>query len=106
MLTVSVTIVSSDGALFEENYGVSVSSPTTSHSRYRIASVAKMFAVVEVVSLIRVYRLAFYQGTIPLTNIFPDSKIAQVGLTHLHSMCTYSEDASIALFQLTVRNSS
>jgi CubicO group peptidase (beta-lactamase class C family) len=51
--SLSVAVVTSGGALFEENYGVirgnetATSPPTTSHSQYRIASVSKLFAVME-----------------------------------------------------------
>jgi CubicO group peptidase (beta-lactamase class C family) len=51
--SLSVAVVTSSGALFEENYGVvrgnetASSPPTTSHSQYRIASVSKLFAVLE-----------------------------------------------------------
>jgi CubicO group peptidase (beta-lactamase class C family) len=51
--SLSVAVVTSRGVLFEENYGVvrgnetASSPPTTSHSQYRIASVAKLFAVME-----------------------------------------------------------
>lgn len=53
MDSLSVAIVSADSVLFEENYGVmrgneSHSSPvTTSDSMYRIASVSKLFTVLE-----------------------------------------------------------
>ena len=51
--SLSVAVVTSGGALFEENYGVvrgnetASSPPTTSHSQYRIASVAKLFIIME-----------------------------------------------------------
>lgn len=51
--SLSVAVVSSDGVLFESNYGLtrgneSDSSPlVTSDSMYRIASVAKLFTVLE-----------------------------------------------------------
>ena len=48
----SVAVVTSEGALYEKNFGVlrandSHSPPTTSHSSYRIASVSKLFTVLE-----------------------------------------------------------
>ncbi|KAJ6631451.1 beta-lactamase/transpeptidase-like protein [Mycena sp. CBHHK59/15] len=51
--SLSVAVVSADGLLFEGNYGVTrgnesqSSPPTTSDSMYRIASVAKLFEVLE-----------------------------------------------------------
>lgn len=51
--SLSIAIVTSDGVLFEKNWGVirgnesATSSPTTSHSQYRIASVSKLFTALE-----------------------------------------------------------
>lgn len=51
--SLSVVVVTPGGAIFEENYGVmrgnetASSPPTTSHSQYRIASVSKLFAVLQ-----------------------------------------------------------
>ncbi|PSR83958.1 hypothetical protein PHLCEN_2v5562 [Hermanssonia centrifuga] len=51
--SLSVAVVTSQGAVFEQNYGVirgnesETSPPTTSHSSYRVASVSKLFAVLE-----------------------------------------------------------
>ena len=52
MDSLSVAVVTSNGPLFEENFGVmraneTNSLPTHSHSVYRIASVAKLFNVLE-----------------------------------------------------------
>ncbi|PIL23326.1 hypothetical protein GSI_14637 [Ganoderma sinense ZZ0214-1] len=50
--SLSVAVVTSEGALYEKNFGVlraneTNSPPTTSHSAYRIASVSKLFTVLE-----------------------------------------------------------
>ncbi|OCH88784.1 beta-lactamase/transpeptidase-like protein [Obba rivulosa] len=51
--SLSVAVVTADGAVFEENYGVmranesDTSPPTHRHSMYRVASVSKLFAVLE-----------------------------------------------------------
>ncbi|KAI0324258.1 beta-lactamase/transpeptidase-like protein [Cubamyces sp. BRFM 1775] len=50
--SLSVAIVTSDGPLYEKNFGTtrgneSNGPPTTSHSMYRIASVSKLFTVLE-----------------------------------------------------------
>ena len=51
--SLSIAIVTSDGVLFEKNWGVirgnesATSPPTTSHSQYRIASVSKLFTALE-----------------------------------------------------------
>jgi CubicO group peptidase (beta-lactamase class C family) len=50
--SLSVAVITSQGALYEQNFGVmraneSNSLPTTSHSMYRIASISKLFTVLE-----------------------------------------------------------
>ena len=50
--SLSVAVVTSEGALYEKNFGVlraneTHSPPTTSHSSYRIASISKLFTVLE-----------------------------------------------------------
>ncbi|KAH9884522.1 beta-lactamase/transpeptidase-like protein [Cubamyces lactineus] len=50
--SLSVAVVTADGPLYERNFGVmrgneSSSSPTTSHSSYRISSTGKIFTVLE-----------------------------------------------------------
>lgn len=51
--SLSIAVVSSNGSLFEQNYGVlrgnetATSPPTTRHSMYRIASISKLFAVLQ-----------------------------------------------------------
>ena len=51
--SLSIAVVTSNGVLFERNFGVTrgnetaTSPPTTSHSQYRIASVSKLFAALE-----------------------------------------------------------
>lgn len=51
--SLSIAVVSSSGSLFEKNYGVirgnetATSPATTSHSTYRVASVAKLFLVLQ-----------------------------------------------------------
>lgn len=50
--SLSIAVVASNGSLFEQNYGVmrgneTESPSTTSHSQYRIASVSKLFLVLQ-----------------------------------------------------------
>ena len=51
--SLSMAVVTSNGILFEKNWGVTrgnesaTSPPTTSHSQYRIASVSKLFTALE-----------------------------------------------------------
>ncbi|TBU39968.1 beta-lactamase/transpeptidase-like protein [Dichomitus squalens] len=51
--SLSIAVVTSNGILFEKNFGVTrgneteTSPPTTSHSQYRIASVSKLFTALE-----------------------------------------------------------
>ncbi|KAM5544672.1 hypothetical protein V8D89_001570 [Ganoderma adspersum] len=51
--SLSIAVVTSDGVLFEKNWGLTrgnesaTSPPTTSHSQYRIASVSKLFTALE-----------------------------------------------------------
>ena len=51
--SISIAVVTSKGALFEKSWGVirgnesSTSPATTSHASYRLASVSKLFAVLE-----------------------------------------------------------
>lgn len=54
--SLSVTVVSSDGPLYEKNFGVlrtneTESRKTDSHSMYRIASVTKLFTMIEALIL-------------------------------------------------------
>lgn len=64
--SLSVAVVTSGGAIFEENYGVirgnetASSPPTTSHSQYRIASVSKLFAVLQGLVLEQKGALSWY----------------------------------------------
>ncbi|KAI1794468.1 beta-lactamase/transpeptidase-like protein [Ganoderma leucocontextum] len=50
--SLSVAVVTSEGTLYEKNFGVlraneTTSTPSTSHSAYRIASISKLFTVLE-----------------------------------------------------------
>lgn len=50
--SLSVAVITSGGTLYEKNFGVlraneTNSPPTTSHSAYRIASISKLFTVLE-----------------------------------------------------------
>jgi CubicO group peptidase (beta-lactamase class C family) len=64
--SLSVAVVSSEGAVYEENFGVmrgneSLTSPkTTSHSMYRIASITKLFTVLEGLVLQQKGALSWY----------------------------------------------
>lgn len=121
--SLSVAVVTSGGALFEENYGVvrgnetASSPPTTSHSQYRIASVAKLFIVMEGlvleqkgalswwVSFLFIYVVVFGINPMglsrddPVEKYLPQFKYRSTGFDP-SAQQTSTTDAPITLFQL------
>ncbi len=102
--SLSIAVITSAGTLYERNFGVlraneTNSPPTTSHSSYRIASVSKLFTVLEgfileqrgviswCVTVTALYRLMLDSpssrilGTIPWTSTSKTSSIAWIVLT-------------------------
>jgi len=100
--SLSVAVVTSGGALFEENYGVvrgnesASSSLTTSHSQYRIASTAKLFTAME--GLVLEQRGALSWDN-PVEKYLPEFKYRLSGFDP-SSPSTSTKDAPITLFQL------
>lgn len=97
--SLSVAVVTTAGPIFEANYGVlrgnesDTSPPTTSHSSYRIASVAKLFTALEGLVLEQKGILSWED---PVEKYFPNFKYRREGFDPEYK----SEPSSLTLFQL------
>ncbi|EED80978.1 predicted protein [Postia placenta Mad-698-R] len=100
--SLSIAVVTSDGPVFEQNYGVirgneSATSPlTTSHASYRVASVAKLFAVLEGHILAERGVLSWDD---PVEKFFPDFKYRLDGVKPTNKDAT-GENMAVTLFDL------
>ncbi|KAL5508717.1 hypothetical protein ACEPAG_4802 [Sanghuangporus baumii] len=99
--SLSFAVVTSDGPVFEKNFGVmrgneSNSPATTSHSMYRLASVSKLFTVFEGLLLEQKGALSWDD---PVTKYLPDFKYRLDGFDPSQPTPPRSQ-APITLFQL------